>query len=66
MARCIFILKNEKYANLNADEFHEDEGVLKAYKGAELVGYFNKDEVLVAYRSEGKASGAPCDEFERR
>lgn len=52
MARCIFILKNDKYANLNADEFHEDGEYLKAYKGAELVGYFNKDEVLVAYRSE--------------
>jgi hypothetical protein len=54
MTRCIFILKNDKYANLNADEFHEDGDILKAYKGTELVGYFNKDEVLIAYRSEEK------------
>jgi hypothetical protein len=47
-------MKDDKYANLNADEFHEDGDILKAYKGSELVGYFNKDEVLAAYRSEGK------------
>ena len=54
MARCVFILKNDRYANLDADEFHEDGDYLKAYKNVELVGYFHKDEVIMAYKTENK------------
>lgn len=32
MTRCIFILKNDRYANINADEFHEDGDYIKAYR----------------------------------
>ena len=56
MTRCIFILKNDRYANICADEFHEDGDYIKAYQNVELVGYFKKDEVIIAYKSEGKES----------
>lgn len=56
MARCIFWFKdNENYVNVEADEFHEDEGFLKAYLHNELVAMFLIDIVKGAYRTEGKA-----------
>lgn len=57
MVRCTFIFKDKSYANIKADEFHEDGDYLKAYNGLELVGYFHKDEVIIAYRSEEKDIG---------
>ena len=55
MARCIFLFKdNDNFVNIEADEFHEDEGYLKAYLHNELVGMFLIDIIKGAYRTEQK------------
>lgn len=41
-----------QYVNLEADEFHEDGGFIKVFKGNELVGIFALEEVKMAYRTE--------------
>lgn len=56
MARCIFWFKdNENYVNVEADEFHEDDGYLKAYLHHELVAMFLVEIIKGAYRTEVKA-----------
>ena len=52
MSRCVFYFGNNNYVNIEADEFHEDEGFLKAYQHNELVGMFKIEEVKAAYRTE--------------
>lgn len=52
MSRCVFYFCDNNYVNIEADEFHEDEGFLKAYKHNELVGMFKIEEVKAAYRTE--------------
>lgn len=53
MAKCVFYFTDSNnYVNLEADEFHEDEGFLKAYQGSELVGFFKIDCIKAAYRTE--------------
>lgn len=56
MARCIFWFKdNEKFVNIEAEEFHEDDGFLKAYTAHnELVGMFDIQSIKGAYRTEQK------------
>ena len=56
MPRCVFWFKdNENYVNVEADEFHEDEGFLKAYLHHELVAMFLIDIIKGAYITAGKA-----------
>jgi hypothetical protein len=43
---------SNQYVNLEADEFHEDSGFIKVFKGNELVGIFALEEVKRAYRTE--------------
>lgn len=53
MARCVFyFIDSDNFVNLEADEFHEDEGFLKAYQHNELVGIFKTDCIKAAYRTE--------------
>ena len=53
MSRCIFYFNDSNnFVNLEAEEFHEDEGFLKAYKHNELVGIFKIDCIKAAYRTE--------------
>ena len=55
MSRCIFWFKdNENYVNVEADEFHEDDGYLKAYLHNELVAMFLIEIIKGAYRSDAK------------
>lgn len=53
MAKCVFYFNdNDNYVNLEAEEFHEDNGFLKAYQRNELVGIFKIDCIKAAYRTE--------------
>lgn len=56
MARCVFFF-GDNYVNLEAEEFHEDEGFLKAYQRTELVGIFKIDTITAAYRTEQNERG---------
>lgn len=51
MSRCVFIF-DDKFVNIEADEFHEDGKYLKAYLHNELVGIFRTDIITAAYRSD--------------
>lgn len=59
MSRCVFYFGDNNYVNIEADEFHEDEGFLKAYQHNELVGMFKIDEVKAAYRTEREPGKHP-------
>ena len=51
--RLIVIFNDDKYANLEVEEFHEDGEFIKAYScHNELVGIFKTTEIKVAYVSE--------------
>lgn len=54
MARVIvrFVNPDDGYVNLEAEEFHEDAGFIKAYQRNELVGMFRIEDVRIAYRSD--------------
>ena len=53
MARCVFyLIDSDGFVNIEADEFHEDEGFLKAYQRNELVAIFKIDCIKAAYRTE--------------
>ena len=55
MARCVFWFNdNDNFVNVEADEFHEDEGYLKAYLHNELVGIFQTNVIKAAYKTEKK------------
>lgn len=55
MSRCTFWFKdNDKYVSLEAEEFHEDDGYLKAYQRSELVGMFDISIIKAAYRTDEK------------
>lgn len=50
--RVIFLYGENNHVNVKADEFHEDEGFLKAYVHNELVAIFRLDYINGAYISE--------------
>ena len=54
MARVIvrFVNSSDGYVNLEAEEFHEENGFIKAYQRHELVGMFRIEDVRIAYRSD--------------
>ena len=54
MAKLIVRFKKEedKYINIEADEFHEDGEFLKAYLHNELVAMFLPEEVRIAFIKE--------------
>ena len=55
MARVTFWFNDsDNYVSVIADEFHEDEGFLKAYAHNELVAMFDTKIVKGAYRTEEK------------
>lgn len=55
MARITFWFNDtDKYASVIADEFHEDEGFLKAYRHNELIAMFDVKIVKGAYLIDGK------------
>lgn len=55
MARVTFWFKDsDKYVSVKAEEFHEDEGYLKAYEHNELVAMFDISIIKGAYRTEEK------------
>lgn len=56
MARVIFWFNDTKnFVNVEAEEFHEDEGFLKAYsEHNELVAMFDIKIIKGAYRTEQK------------
>lgn len=56
MARVIFLFNDsDGYVNVEAEEFHEDDGFLKAYSShSELVAMFDIKVIRGAYRSEQK------------
>ena len=50
MARITFWFNDsDKYASVVADEFHEDEGFLKAYRHNELIAIFDLKIIKGAY-----------------
>ena len=55
MARVTFWFKDsDKYVSVEAEEFHEDDGYLKAYQHNELVAMFDVSITKGAYRTEEK------------
>ena len=54
MSRVIIYIDccGDGYVNVEADEFHEDEGFIKAYKHSELVAMVRASEVKAVWRSE--------------
>ncbi len=53
MSRCVFYFNdNDNFVNLEAEEFHEDGGFLKAYQRNELVGIFKIECIKAAYRTD--------------
>lgn len=54
MARVIvkFVNSTDEYVNIEAEEFHEENGFIKAYQRNELVGMFRIEDVRIAYRSD--------------
>ena len=55
MARITFWFNDSSnYVSVIADEFHEDEGFLKAYEHNELVALFDIKNIKGAYRTEEK------------
>lgn len=55
MARITFWFNDsDKYVNVVAEEFHEDDGFLKAYEHNELVALFDLKIIKGAYRTEDK------------
>lgn len=58
MSRVIIYIDcyGDSYINVEADEFHEDEGFIKAYKRSELVAMVRASEVKAVWRSEREKS----------
>lgn len=57
MARLIVRFKKEedRFINVEADEFHQDGEFLKAYLHNELVAMFLPEAVRIAFLDEGKS-----------
>lgn len=57
MSRVVIKLKNDKdnYVNVEAEEFHEDKGFIKAYNSHnELVALADINEIRIAYLVGGE------------